>query len=61
MNNLKITLAELLDTDNMTIYRNAISILKELKKNTVYNCLLCEKEVHGSPSCTECDDFVKNI
>ena len=53
MNNLKITLAELLDTDNMTIYRNAISILKELKKiQPLENpCVCAYHDEYGN--CTE--------
>jgi len=48
MNNLKVTLAELLDTDNMTIYRNAISILKELQK---------QKPLHYACGCTQHDEY----
>ena len=46
MNNLKITLAELLDTDNMTIYRNAMSILKEMKKQTS-TCQNCNAQANS--------------
>jgi len=56
MNNLEITLAELLDTDNMTIYRNAMSILKELKKqNPCFTCQICHtKTTNPNTECNVC-------
>ena len=58
MNNLKITLAELLDTDNMTIYRNAMSILKELKKQNT--CLTCNNTgyVSENEKCLNCNAYI---
>jgi len=55
MSNLKKTLADLLASDDTIVYRNAMSILKQIKKNT---CLTCNSTgyISKKDKCLNCID-----